>query len=150
MTTTMDCHLFAYPVGESPLNTSIYSYTLWISIHIHQLVFFSLFSSLFPNLQICIFLTIFSQSSTNLFGEFFSRWCHLKICPYLVYFSTLSGWEKLLVWVCPVLLSFVKPVSPNDLSLPQFSQLRALVILALPNANSYHSQVCTLLLYYYH
>ena len=68
---------------------------------------FSLFSSFFPNLEICIFSTIFSQPSTNLFEEFFSRWCHLKICPYFGFFQYTSGWVKLL-----------------------FSQLRALVILA--------------------
>ena len=72
---------------------------------------FSLFSSFFPNLQICIFSTIFSQPSTNLFEEFFSRWCHLKICPYFGFFQYTSSWVKLLVCICLVLLRV--PFSSN-------------------------------------
>jgi len=66
---------------------------------------FSLFSSFFPNLQICIFSTIFSQSSANLLRNI--SLMSSENLPIFGFFQYTSGWVKLL-----------------------FSQLRALVILA--------------------
>ena len=115
----MDCHLFAYLADESPLlHRSVYPYILQyssLSTFIHGLLVH------FPNTS-SIGIFIFPPEKINVQIGFYliSIFDHdiLPIWIIFGFFQYTSGWVKLLVWVCLILLSFVKPVSPNDLSPP--------------------------------